>query len=181
MKRLTLAVLIGGAAFVLPAVASPAVALADPPICHDGILSDDAGQGCADGLYAAVYGHAASSNWAICHDGILSDDVGQGCTNDGPYQHAGRAVVYHASYDVASTGSSSFPSNGYCGAYQFDYSTWKSIGMPGSPCGASPGTQDEAAQRLYAQRGSEPWPVCGRYAPNWAAVRQCENSGSYAP
>jgi hypothetical protein len=83
-------------------------------------------------------------------------------------------------YNVASTGPA-YSSNGYCGAYQFDQSTWSSIGMSGSPCGASPAMQDAAAQRLYSQRGSQPWPVCGRHAPDWAAVRQCENGGSYSP
>lgn len=97
------------------------------------------------------------------------------------YSHS----TYHSSYSapvqsapVYSSGSSG---GGYCGAYQFDQSTWSSVGMSGSPCGASPAQQDAAAQKLYAQRGSQPWPVCGRFAPNWAAVRQCENSGSYAP
>jgi hypothetical protein len=76
----------------------------------------------------------------------------------------------------ATTGPSSA---GYCGAYQFDQQTWQSVGMSGSACGASPAQQDAAAQKLYAERGSAPWPVCGRYIPDWAAVRQCENSGSY--
>jgi hypothetical protein len=169
LKRLVLAVLVSGAALVVPATA-----MADPAICHDGILSDDAGQNCADGLYNQVYGHA--SNWTICHDGILSDDVGQGCTNDAGYAVASPAVHYN----IASTGPS-YSSNGYCGAYQFDQSTWSSVGMSGSACGASPAQQDIAAQRLYAQRGSEPWPHCGYLIPNWAALRQCENSGSYAP
>src|SRR3954454_5589529 len=76
--------------FILLAIAAlaalavmPSVALADPAICHNGVLSDDAGQGCADGLYAQVYGSgkAHRSSWGgICHDGILSNDVGQGCS-----------------------------------------------------------------------------------------------------
>lgn len=98
-----------------------------------------------------------------------------------PARYAGTAVAAPTvNYNIASTGPS-YSSNGYCGAYQFDQQTWSSVGMSGSPCGASPAQQDAAAQRLYSQRGSQPWPVCGRYAPNWAAVRQCENSGSYAP
>ena len=36
-------------------LAYPAVAAADPAICHNGVLSDDAGQGCADGLYQQVF------------------------------------------------------------------------------------------------------------------------------
>lgn len=84
-----------------------------------------------------------------------------------------------AAYAPTAVASSAPSSGGYCGAYQFDQQTWQSVGMSGSACGASPAQQDEAAQRLYRQRGSQPWPVCGRFAPDWAAVRQCENSGSY--
>src|SRR3954452_5018398 len=96
--------LLGGTA-VLAAAATmlfiPSVALADPAICHNGRLSDDAGQGCADGLYAKVYGSGGSparvqrvSSAGICHDGILSNDAGQGCS-DGAYAptRAGSSVA----------------------------------------------------------------------------------------
>jgi resuscitation-promoting factor RpfA len=52
--------------------------------------------------------------------------------------------------------------NGYYGAYQFDISTWQSLGYPGRADQASPATQDQAANRLYDQRGWEPWPSCAR-------------------
>jgi hypothetical protein len=87
--------------------------------------------------------------------------------------------VYSAPASSAPVASSGPASGGYCGAYQFDQQTWSSVGMSGSPCGASPSQQDAAAQRLYQQRGSQPWPNCGHLIPNWAALRQCENSGSY--
>ena len=51
----------------------------------------------------------------------------------------------------------------YRGAYQFDYSTWQSVGGAGDPAAAPPSEQDARAQMLYARRGSSPWPVCGRY------------------
>jgi LysM repeat protein len=51
--------------------------------------------------------------------------------------------------------------NGYYGAYQFSLQTWQSLGMSGLPSSASPATQDAAAQQLYAEDGSAPWPVCG--------------------
>ncbi len=51
--------------------------------------------------------------------------------------------------------------NGYYGAYQFDQSTWESVGGSGSPASASPAEQDAAAQRLMQQSGSSPWPTCG--------------------
>lgn len=42
----------------------------------------------------------------------------------------------------------------YYGAYQFaDRSTW----------GMTPAEQDAHADQMYAQRGAQPWPVCGKY------------------
>ncbi len=52
--------------------------------------------------------------------------------------------------------------NGYYGAYQFDVRTWRGLGYAGLPSSAAPGTQDEAAARLQAQRGWQPWPACSR-------------------
>lgn len=51
--------------------------------------------------------------------------------------------------------------NGFYGAYQFDQQTWSSVGGSGSPAAASPAEQDARASKLYSQRGSSPWPVCG--------------------
>jgi hypothetical protein len=52
--------------------------------------------------------------------------------------------------------------NGYYGAYQFDLRTWRGLGYSGKPSSASPGTQDQAAETLLAQRGWQPWPACAR-------------------
>jgi hypothetical protein len=52
--------------------------------------------------------------------------------------------------------------NGFYGAYQFDLQTWQSVGGSGNPAAASPAEQDRRAAILYSQRGSSPWPVCGR-------------------
>jgi len=51
----------------------------------------------------------------------------------------------------------------YRGAYQFDLETWQSVGGTGDPADASPAEQDHRAQLLYAVRGRQPWPVCGRW------------------
>lgn len=51
----------------------------------------------------------------------------------------------------------------YRGAYQFDLPTWESVGGVGDPAQASPEEQDLRAALLYQQRGSAPWPFCGRY------------------
>jgi LysM repeat protein len=52
---------------------------------------------------------------------------------------------------------------GYYGLFQFDRRTWRSVGGSGNPANASSAEQLMRAKRLYAQRGSSPWPNCGRY------------------
>jgi hypothetical protein len=57
------------------------------------------------------------------------------------------------------------------GAYQFDQPTWDGVvarlgrsDLVGvSPADAAPADQDQAALQLYDERGSQPWPYCGRY------------------
>ena len=53
--------------------------------------------------------------------------------------------------------------NGFYGAYQFDLQTWQSVGGTGLPSDAPPAEQDARAKALYARRGAQPWPVCGRF------------------
>jgi LysM repeat protein len=52
---------------------------------------------------------------------------------------------------------------GYYGLFQFDLQTWRSVGGSGNPANASAAEQLMRAKKLYAQRGAQPWPVCGRY------------------
>jgi len=49
--------------------------------------------------------------------------------------------------------------NGYYGAYQFDLSTWRSVGGAGRPDQASAAEQNFRALYLYRMRGWAPW-VC---------------------
>ena len=51
--------------------------------------------------------------------------------------------------------------NGYYGAYQFDLSTWRSVGGTGYPHQASPAVQDALALKLWQQRGWSPWACAG--------------------
>lgn len=159
---------------------TPSVASADPAICHNGVLSDDAGQGCADGLYAQVYGSGvfSGSTSGICHDGILSNDAGQGCA-DGLYNR--RSFGSTGSTGSAGTppvgggsgGSSNpmvnpncesggnaqvvSPNGTYWGKYQFDYGTWVAHGgSSGSYGSASEGEQDRVASRVTY----DAWPNC---------------------
>ncbi|MEQ8717293.1 MAG: transglycosylase family protein [Acidimicrobiales bacterium] len=55
--------------------------------------------------------------------------------------------------------------NGYYGAYQFDLTTWQTVGGFGNPANAPPEEQDARARLLYARRGNQPWPICGAYLP----------------
>lgn len=51
--------------------------------------------------------------------------------------------------------------NGYYGAYQFDLSTWRSVGGSGYPNQAPAAEQDHRALILYRDRGWEPWVCAG--------------------
>jgi hypothetical protein len=54
--------------------------------------------------------------------------------------------------------------NGYYGGLQFDIGTWDANGggaYASRPDLASRDQQIAVASRLYAARGSSPWPVCG--------------------
>jgi hypothetical protein len=50
----------------------------------------------------------------------------------------------------------------YRGKYQFDFSTWRSVGGKGDPAAASETEQDRRAAKLYRTGGPGHWPVCGR-------------------
>lgn len=52
---------------------------------------------------------------------------------------------------------------GYYGLYQFNTGTWRSVGGSGLPSNAPAREQTYRAQLLYKERGSSPWPVCGRH------------------
>lgn len=170
MRRLTLA-----AAFAFAVLMFPAGALATSSnyaICHDGSLSDDAGQGCTnDGPYGGAPAAAAvTSNYAICHDGILSDDAGQNCA-DGLYARTyGLASTTPASSYQPTTVVSS--GGGYSDVPGVPQSFAACVAMRESTNGAGspniygiegPGGQGSLAEQkqafaqMYAARGTEPW------------------------
>jgi Transglycosylase-like domain/Putative peptidoglycan binding domain len=49
----------------------------------------------------------------------------------------------------------------YRGKYQFDRETWRQMGGKGDPADADESEQDRIAAKLYAARGTAPWPNCG--------------------
>jgi peptidoglycan hydrolase-like protein with peptidoglycan-binding domain len=52
------------------------------------------------------------------------------------------------------------PSGQYRGKYQFSVETWEALGGTGDPIDADEATQDALAAKLYAERGTAPWPSC---------------------
>ena len=50
----------------------------------------------------------------------------------------------------------------YRGKYQFDQSTWASVGGSGDPAAAPEAEQDRRAAMLYSRVGRSAWPVCGQ-------------------
>lgn len=66
------------------------------------------------------------------------------------------------SYEQGADGYATDTGNGHYGAYQFDLSTWRSVGGTGNPAHASPAEQDARAWALYLSRGLQPWPTPSR-------------------
>jgi peptidoglycan hydrolase-like protein with peptidoglycan-binding domain len=54
------------------------------------------------------------------------------------------------------------PTGQYRGKYQFSRETWTEYGGTGDPAAAPEAEQDRIAAALYAARGTQPWPVCGK-------------------
>ena len=55
--------------------------------------------------------------------------------------------------------------NTFYGAYQFTWDTWGTVGGSDNPAHAPAAEQDARARLLYSTRGSQPWPICGRFLP----------------
>lgn len=130
----------------------------DSAICHNGVLSDDAGQGCADGLYERVYGSRAAS--PVASAAVSSPAVAP--TTTGSTGYAGATPPQSIAQCESGGNPRAVSGNGmYRGKWQFSYSTWRSVGGTGDPAAASPAEQDRRAAMLYARSGSSPWPTCG--------------------
>ena len=77
-----------------------------------------------------------------------------GADPSAPVWSALRGCESSGRYDVVAT-------NGHYGAYQFDLSTWRSVGGTGFPSAASREEQDYRALILYRMRGWQPWECAG--------------------
>jgi murein DD-endopeptidase MepM/ murein hydrolase activator NlpD len=84
-----------------------------------------------------------------------------------PTLTSARVALSGAWSQVANCESSGNPRavnpSGHQGLFQFDLQTWRSVGGTGQPINASPAEQLKRAKMLFAQRGSQPWPDCGRF------------------
>lgn len=80
------------------------------------------------------------------------------------YQPPARDAVLACirSYEQGAAGYATDTGNGFYGAYQFDLTTWRSVGGTGNPAHASPAEQDARAWALYQSRGLAPWPTPAR-------------------
>ena len=74
-----------------------------------------------------------------------------------------RACESGGNYSIASS------SGTYRGAYQFNRATWNGVAarhypylVGHDPATAQPHDQDRMARALWAERGRQPWPHCGR-------------------
>jgi hypothetical protein len=81
-----------------------------------------------------------------------------------PYSVAGADGLNWAALANCESGGNPNAVNpaGYYGLYQFDTTTWRSVGGSGLPTSASAAEQTYRAKLLYKQRGRSPWPNCGR-------------------
>lgn len=76
--------------------------------------------------------------------------------------HAGGTLQRIAACESGGNPGAVDPSGTYRGKYQFDRQTWGAVGGSGDPAAASEAEQDKRAAMLLSQRGTAPWPVCGR-------------------
>lgn len=126
------------------ALAVPASAQADAPICHNGVLSDDAGQNCADGLYEQVYGGGSGTTTPAAAPTASSTTGSSNPYVDPACESGGNPQVYD-------------PSGTYWGKYQFDRRTWiASGGSAGSYGSAGEAEQDRVAANVHY----DAWPNC---------------------
>ena len=75
---------------------------------------------------------------------------------------AARALSKIAQCESGGDPTAVSPSGQYRGKYQFSRTTWAELGGSGDPAAASEAEQDRMAAKLYAARGAQPWPVCGK-------------------
>jgi peptidoglycan hydrolase-like protein with peptidoglycan-binding domain len=105
-----------------------------------------------------IAGPATLGALGISGRSVKSDDSSSGTGS------ASSALAAIARCESGGDPTAVSPSGQYRGKYQFSRSTWRELGGSGDPAAASEGAQDRIAAKLYAARGTAPWPVCGKSA-----------------
>jgi hypothetical protein len=137
----------------LPASSTSSTSSSDGAICHDGILSNDRGQGCADGLYERTYGSGAR---ASSNSGGTTSSSPSYNTSSGGYGGSSNSMV-NPSCESGGNPQVWDPSGTYWGKYQFDQQTWVAHGgSPGSYGNAGVAEQDRVAANVQY----DAWPNC---------------------
>ena len=104
-----------------------------------------------------VAGPATMSAMGLSGSAATASESGGGGTTGAPTA----ALAKIAKCESSGNPSAISPGGTYRGKYQFSTETWHDMGGSGDPAQASEAEQDRMAAKLYAQRGSAPWPVCG--------------------
>jgi Transglycosylase-like domain/Putative peptidoglycan binding domain len=76
---------------------------------------------------------------------------------------ASAATGWDAVAQCESGGNAKYNDGQFYGLFNFDRGTWNGTGRSGTADQYSAAEQLAAAEQLYSQRGSSPWPVCGKY------------------
>jgi hypothetical protein len=104
--------------------------------------------------------------------------AGGGLLAAGP---ASAAAGWDAVAQCESGGNAKYNDGQFYGLYNFDRGTWNGTGRSGTADQYSAAEQQAAAQQLYSQRGSSPWPVCGKYLSGGSTASTASRSVSRAP
>jgi len=125
-----------------------------------GLLPDAKVAGAVGAVVAAPLAVVAGAGAASAVTPYLVPDVAQAAPAGAPFA-APQSWELLALRGCESGGNYAINTgNGYYGAYQFDFGTWRSLGYAGAPNAASPAVQDAAVSALEEQRGWTPWPSC---------------------
>jgi hypothetical protein len=125
----------------------------------------------ADGVYGprtAAAVRAFQRNHGLAVDGIAGPATmgalglgGTAAASGSAQSAAGGALARIAQCESGGDPTAVSAGGTYRGKYQFTRETWRDMGGSGDPAAAPEAEQDRMAAKLYAQRGSAPWPACG--------------------
>jgi len=104
-------------------------------------------------------GVTSCAGYDDCSSSATADETQE---SDDSSDSAGGALDAIAQCESGGGPSAVSPDGQYRGLLQFDQQTWESVGGTGDPAAASRSEQLARGAELYAERGSGPWPVCGR-------------------